>query len=81
MVGISDKKCCRVRKTSCANKFFYLQNKKLAQLGFPTKPSCANVKFYLLMSMRTQLLLNIDWPICSEFFQTSSVEWAELGFH
>ena len=36
-----------LRKTSCASKNFYLKNKRVAQLGFPRKPSCANVKFYL----------------------------------
>ena len=41
-----------LRKTSCANEFFYFQNKRLAQLGFPTKPSCANLKIYLCMNMR-----------------------------
>ena len=68
-----------LRKTSCANEIFYFQNKRMAQLGFPIKPSCANVKFYLWMSMRTLLLLSIDWPIWSEFFPDISLEWAELG--
>ena len=41
-----------LRKTSCANKIFHFQNKRMAQLGFPIKPSCANVKFYLWRHMR-----------------------------
>ena len=68
-----------LRKTICANKSCYLKNERVAQLGFPTKPSCANVKFYLWMSMRTLLLVSIDWPIWSEFSTDISVEWAELG--
>ena len=36
-----------VRKTSCASRNFYFENKRVTQLGFPRKPSCANVKFYL----------------------------------